>query len=421
MCPRILIHNGKEYLVDKDNNAEEIKPEENKPTDEAPEEDKPTEEAPEEGEPTEEAPTDDEIDTAAKKAADAIVSQLPIDALNKTLKAFEQKEEKMSGKVKNILDKKIGEKDLAKMTSKEKIVKFFQACVQNDRETLKALSEGTAADGGYLFPDEFRHEVIRDIVEKFSMRSLVRVIPMKRDVMKIPTLTSGPKVTWTDENAIKSTTTATFNQATLTVFKMAAILYSSDELIEDSDQIDVVDFIVTLFSEAIQREEDRVITVGNGTTQPTGLTTARAATTIASIASATGNLSFDDMINLEYSLPMKYHPNAKYLVHRGNIRELRKLKDSNNRYYWMEPVAAGQPATFHGYPVIENNNLPESEIFFGDYKMGYWLGDRQKMSVKITQETETAFTKDQTGIRVVSRIAGTVVLGQAIKGLTGIA
>lgn len=279
----------------------------------------------------------------------------------------------------------------------------------------------TAADGGYLFPDEFRAEVIRDIIEKFSMRSLVRVIPMKRDVMKIPTLTSGPKTTWTEENATKSTTTATFNEATLTVYKLASILYSSDELIEDSDQIDIVDLIITLFAEAIQREEDRVITVGNGTTQPTGLTTARVATTIASIASATGNLSFDDMINLEYSLPQKYHSNAKFLIHRNNIRELRKLKDDNGRYFWQEPVAAGQPATFHGYAVIENNNLPESELFFGDYKMGYWLGDRGQMSVKISQETETAFTKDQTAIRVVHRVAGNVVLGDAIKGLTGIA
>jgi len=41
--------------------------------------------------------------------------------------------------------------------------------------------------------------------------------------MKIPTLTSGPKVAWTAENAAKSTTTATFDEATLTVKKMAAI------------------------------------------------------------------------------------------------------------------------------------------------------------------------------------------------------
>ena len=46
---------------------------------------------------------------------------------------------------------------------------------------------------------------------------------MKRDVMKIPTLESKPQVTWTEENAAKSTTTAHFNEATLTVKKMAAI------------------------------------------------------------------------------------------------------------------------------------------------------------------------------------------------------
>jgi len=53
----------------------------------------------------------------------------------------------------------------------------------------------------------------------------VTVVPMKRDVMKIPTLESGPKVTWTLENATKSTTTAHFNEATLTARKMAAIMY----------------------------------------------------------------------------------------------------------------------------------------------------------------------------------------------------
>ena len=248
------------------------------------------------------------------------------------------------------------------------------------------------------------------------MRSLVRVVPMTRDVMKIPTLTSGPRVSWTEENAEKSTTTAQFYEATLTVKKMAAIIYSSDELIEDSTEIDVVDLIITLFAEAIGREEDRVIVAGNGSTQPTGLLTAVTASTIGGVT-CSGNLSFDNMINLEYSLAAKYHANAKFLVHRNNIRELRKLKDSNGRYYWMEPVALGQPPTFHGYPVIEQNDMSEDVILFGDFRLGYWLGDRKQMSVKITQETETAFQHDQTGIRVVERIAGNVVLGEAIKAL----
>jgi len=37
------------------------------------------------------------------------------------------------------------------------------------------------------------------------MRSRVTVIPMKRDVMKIPGLVDGPRVYWTDERAAKST------------------------------------------------------------------------------------------------------------------------------------------------------------------------------------------------------------------------
>ena len=263
--------------------------------------------------------------------------------------------------------------------------------------------------------DEFRAEIIRDILDTPHMRNRVTVIPMKRDVMKIPTLVSGPVVSWTAENATKSTTSAHFGEATLTVKKMAAIMYLSDELVEDSTEIDIVNFIITLFSERIGDEEDRVITAGNGTTQPTGLTAA----TIGSVA-CSGNLDFDDVINLEYLLPAKYHTNAAFYAHRTNIQEMRKLKDSQNRYLWMDAQGPAQPATFHGYPVIENNYLPESEIYFGDLKKAYWLGDRQKMTVKVSQDTETAFTKDQTAVRVVSRIAGNVVLAAAVKKLTNI-
>ena len=264
--------------------------------------------------------------------------------------------------------------------------------------------------------DEFRAEVIRSLAEIPHMRQEVSIIPMKRDIMNIPTLASGPKVTWTEENATKSTTTAHFGQATLTVKKMAAIMYISDELVDDSTEIDIVNFIIGLFSEEIGNEEDRVITAGNGTTEPTGYETATTGTVTCS-----GNLSFDNLINLEFALTKKYYPNAKFYAHRNNILELRKLKDTTGRYLWQDPVSANQPSTFHGFPVVEDNNLPESKIYFGDLKKAYWLGDRQKMSVKISQDTETAFTQDSTAIRVVSRIAGNLVLSDALKSLINIA
>ena len=267
--------------------------------------------------------------------------------------------------------------------------------------------------------DEFRAEIIRDIAEGNYMRKEVTIIPMKRDVMKIPSLESRPQVTWTEENTTKSTTTAHFGEATLTVYKMAAILYASDELIEDSTEVDIVKFIINLFSEVIGEEEDRVIWRGNGTTQPTGIVTARIATTIPARTAAAG-LTYDEIINLTYDLPGKYHTKAKFYVHRFNIRDLRKLKDSNNQYLWQPSNQIGEPATLSGFPVIETNVLPDSEIYFGDLKKTYWLGDRQRMTVKISQDTETAFVRDQTAIRVVSRIAGNVVLANACRALNGI-
>jgi len=102
--------------------------------------------------------------------------------------------------------------------------------------------------------------------------------------------------------------------------------------------------IISLFSERLAEEEDKVITQGTGTGQPTGLTYCN----ITNVA-CSGNLSFDDIINLIYALPSKYRRNAKFLVNNANIRELRKLQDGSARYLWQDAVAPGQPGTIYGY------------------------------------------------------------------------
>lgn len=306
--------------------------------------------------------------------------------------------------------------DKNSLTAEEKIVGFYHALITKDHATCKALSEGTAADGGYLFPDEFRAEIIKSLVGPFRMRGMVRTVPMNKDVMKIPTVSARPKLYWTAENEVKTTTSAEFYEATLTARKLAAIIYASDELIEDSTEIDVVRLIIDLFADAIADEEDRVILQGNGTTQPTGIHTAVDAGTIATRTCA-GNLDADDIIDLVYDLPQAYRPNAKLIAARANIREIRKLKDSNGQYLWQPSVQAGQPDMVAGFSIIENDYIGEDMIVIGDYKLGYWLGDRKQMTVKISQDTETAFTKDQTAIRVVERIAGNVVLADAFRAL----
>lgn len=183
-----------------------------------------TEEEKEEETEKEEEGTEAEEEEVAEKAAKKISKYLDLEALKTKI-------DKVIGRDESLAKKIYSESDLLKdkdnLTAEEKIVGFFQAMVNQDRVALKALSEGVAADGGYLFPDEFRAELIRDLEEPTRMRSLVRVIPMKRDIMKIPKLVSKPTVRWTSENAAKSTTTADFTEKTLTAYKVAAISLQS--------------------------------------------------------------------------------------------------------------------------------------------------------------------------------------------------
>lgn len=317
------------------------------------------------------------------------------------------------------LKKIINGKDLYagdELTKEEKIIGFFYGLVTRNDTILRALSEkalgeGAGADGGYLFPKEFLGEVLRDLPDLNVMRQWVRIIPMKRNKMDITNLISPLQVFWTAENAAKSTTTARFAQQTLTAYKAAAIIYSSDELIEDSTEFDLVALIIQLFSEAIATEEEKVIWTGNGTTQPQGINVA----TVASIA-GTGN-AYNDITNLFYTLPSKYRVNAAWFCNSQTLNAVELVKDTTGRPLFNQGTDT-LPPTLKGKPVVVSEWAPSRVLYFGDMKRAYFLGDRKRMTAKVSNDTETAFTKDQTAIRVVFRIGGLLAWPAAVRKVT---
>jgi len=101
---------------------------------------------------------DDEVEAEEKKydkedidkAADNVMDKLGIGAMKSDIasikKSFEKKADK---KISGLIDlEKLMKKNVEEMTSREKIIGFFSALVKDDVPVLKALSEGTAADGG---------------------------------------------------------------------------------------------------------------------------------------------------------------------------------------------------------------------------------------------------------------------------------
>jgi len=112
----------------------------------------------------------DEIDSAVEK----IMKSIGIDEINAKIKSIETKITPKDEKLTALLDlEKLMKKDVNSMTSREKIIGFFQAMIQRNHTVLKALSEGTAADGGYLFPEFIGELKLGELLESpYNMRTI---------------------------------------------------------------------------------------------------------------------------------------------------------------------------------------------------------------------------------------------------------
>jgi len=141
MGKKLVKIDGKTYLVDSaTKQMEEVELETETPAEEAPVE------APKEETPAEETPAEEVPEETVQKATDQVIANLGIDKLQEAIKTIGDKLDKSTQaptKASALLDlETLMEKGVDKMTTKEKIVGFYQAMLQSDHGVLKALSEG---------------------------------------------------------------------------------------------------------------------------------------------------------------------------------------------------------------------------------------------------------------------------------------
>lgn len=317
--------------------------------------------------------------------------------------------------------------NLDTLSKDEKIVNFFKALVYAkadpaSAQVLRALVEGTDSEGGYLVPEELKAEVWRVLPDFTVMRNIARVIPMSTDTLKLNSLSARPVAYWTGEYASKSTTSAEFAQVTLSPNDLVCLLPISDQLLADAN-INLVSFIIELFAEAIGLGEDKAFFTGSGTGQPKGINQE----SLQSVATG-GALSFDHVIQIIDKTPQRVAQSKRtaFVGHRHVKSILRHLKDGNNNYLWRDATGPGGgneskafSSTIYGYPFYEQNDLNQSELYFGDWS-NYIIGDRQTISVRTTTEGGDAWRRNAMEIKAVERVDGTAVITAPFAKLTGI-
>ena len=285
-------------------------------------------------------------------------------------------------------------------------------------EVYDALQVGTDSEGGYLVPDEFDRHLIDALNEENIFRKLAHVIQTASGDRKIPVVASHGTASWIDEEAAYPESDDAFGQVSIGAFKLATMIKISEELLNDS-VFDMPSYIAKEFARRIGAAEEEAFFTGNGTGKPLGILAATGgAQTGVTTASATA-ITFDEIIDLFYSLRSPYRKKAVFVVNDATVKSLRKIKNGQGDYLWQASLTAGTPDTLLGRPVYTSSFMPTIEagaktVAFGDFGY-YWVADREGRSFKRLNELYAA--TGQVGFLASERVDGKLILPEAVKVL----
>lgn len=288
---------------------------------------------------------------------------------------------------------------------------------KNYYDVNNALQIGTDSEGGYLVPDEFESRLVEALEEENFFRSIATVIQTSSGDRKIPVAASKGEAAWIDEEGAFTESDDTFSQVSIGAYKVGTMIKVSDELLNDS-AFNLEAYISKEFGRRIGSKEEEAFFIGDGTGKPTGIFNVSGGAADGTTTS-TANISFEDVMDLFYSVKSPYRKKAVWVLNDTTVKALRKLKDNNGNYIWQPSVQAGQPDMILNRPYHTSAYVPEMKagkkvMAFGDFSY-YWIADRQGRSFKRLNELFAA--TGQVGFLASQRVDGKLILSEAVKTL----
>lgn len=264
---------------------------------------------------------------------------------------------------------------------------------------IRAQSVGTDSEGGFTVPEGFVNNLEIALLAFGGMREV-------SDILRTATGNDLPWPTSDDtsnegvllaENTQVAEQDVVFASLVLQAFKYSSKLVRvSAELLQDS-AFDIAAFLGTALGERLARIQNRHATVGTGAAQPNGVVTA---STLGFTTAAAALIAADELIDLFHSLDPAYRANARWMMHDGIAKVVRKLKDGESQYLWQPGLQAGMPDLLLGKPVSINQNMQATvvtatkTILFGDF-MKYKI--REVSAVRMRRLVERYADFDQDG------------------------
>lgn len=346
--------------------------------------------------------TEIETKDAAAPASDAPQADTKaFDKINKRLDAIEAKSARPQGV-------HISSPNVIKEDEKKSFTTFLRTGEQTEVKAL-AVSSGT---GGILAPETVANTILEQITEFSPLRQLSNVIQMNGPLIQLPRRVTGITPSEVAEGGAKPESEPTFEQIPLQPYELGVITPATKVLLEDST-FDLSSYLGGHIAERFGELEAQWFINGNGTTQPEGVMTS------ADVPEETvAEIDPDALIDTYYGLKANYRSNASWLMNADTLALIRKLKDTDGRMIWQPALAAGQPETILGRPVLEAVDMPNpisgnSPIIFGDFRRGYTVADR--IGLEIMRDEYTGAANNIVKFHARRRVGGRVVMPEALS------
>jgi HK97 family phage major capsid protein/HK97 family phage prohead protease len=286
---------------------------------------------------------------------------------------------------------------------------------------VRALSEGTDSEGGFLVPAEFMAKMVEREAATTSLQSLVTQLTTSSDRLTMPKnaysgsslYTTGVRVNWVDEKTGPGSEEDATDFGSITIPIHTAMMYHdvTKNMIEDS-AFDILGWLTDKFRETSDVVTEDSIINGSGIGKPKGILANPGGTDEpAVVVSGDANLlKADGIMDLAYSLLGRYLGNARFIFNRlSTEKAIAKLKDNNLRYLFAAGVntdglATARPQSLVGFPILSSDFMPDVAasaypIIFGDPK-GYYLVRRIGFSIQVLNEIVATSNK----VRVLGRM-----------------
>lgn len=265
-------------------------------------------------------------------------------------------------------------------------------------DETRALTVANDASAGYLAPEQYGSEILRDLVEYSPIRRYAKIMQLSAPEVRLPKRLTGTNAQWVSEIEDRPESTMTFGQVSLTAHEIATYVEISKQLLEDA-AYDVEGELRTALAEDFGQKESAAFVSGNGVGKPKGILAAGTGIqeVVTGAAATLGTAPADLLIDVMSKLPTAYAQNGAWLLNRTVLASIRKLKDAQGAYLWQPSIQVGAPATLLGRPVIEavdmdNVAAGKFPIVFGDFS-GYRIVDRVGLSILVDP-----FTRATNGI-----------------------